>query len=311
MPPRRLILILLCITVLFGAGTTSVRAAQKRVAVVISQRIKPYVEAFAGFREESATRAEAEIKSYYLDKYTGSGRDRLAKIIGRDSFDLVVAIGPAATRFVWTHFPDPDTKKLYTMVLRPANLTSGAPDTCGIALDIPPETQLKALSCFLPSSHRVGILYNPDHNSSFLKDFVSKALAFDIEIVPMAVSSTKGINALLQENWRKIDTLLFIPDPTVIYESLVKHLIKQALLRRIPSVGFNRFFHENGASLTFVLDYKQTGKKTGRQALSILEGTDCAGPHLPEFTVHLNTKVTKYIGITTQPRQCPEFKVAP
>ena len=310
MPPRRLILILLCITALFGSSTSAL-ALEKRVAVVISQRIKPYVEAFAGFQEKSETSAETEIKSYYLDKYTGGGRDRLVKIIRRGRFDLVVAIGPAATRFVWTHFPGPDTKKLYTMVLRPANLTSGAPDTRGIALDIPPGTQLEALSCFLPSSHRVGILYNPDHNGSFLKNFISEARTFDIEIVPMAVSSTKGINALLQKNWQKIDTLLFIPDPTVIYESLVKHLIKQALLRQIPSVGFNRFFHENGAALAFVLDYKQTGKKTGCQALSILRGTECAGPHLPEFTVHLNTKITKYIGITAQPRQCPEFKVAP
>lgn len=39
-----------------------------------------------------------------------------------------------------------------------------------------------------------------------------------------------------------MDALWLIPDRTVISESIVKYVIKEAFLRKVPVIGYNRFF---------------------------------------------------------------------
>ena len=87
-----------------------------------------------------------------------------------------------------------------------------------------------------------------------------------------------------------MDALWLIPDRTVISESIVKYVIKEAFLRKIPVIGYNRFFYETGAALAFVFDYKELGQQCAKKALSILSGKNCLSTP-PLFHVWVNAGV--------------------
>ena len=86
-----------------------------------------------------------------------------------------------------------------------------------------------------------------------------------------------------------MNTLLFIPDSTVISEALLSHLVKEALLHRIAVVGYNHFFMEIGAVLAFKIDYKGVGALGAKLAGKVVSGSSCR-LHSPPFEVEWNQK---------------------
>jgi putative ABC transport system substrate-binding protein len=131
-----------------------------------------------------------------------------------------------------------------------------------------------------------------------------------LKIVPLEVSSKKNIPIVLQQHWEGLDALLLIPDRTVISESLVKYIIKQAISEGVAVVGYNRFFYESGAALAFVFDYKEIGEQTARLAFRILAGDVCERED-PIFHTWLNSRVIKTLGIQVAGDGCPGIEVGP
>jgi putative ABC transport system substrate-binding protein len=86
---------------------------------------------------------------------------------------------------------------------------------------------------------------------------------------------------------------------------VVQFLIKEALLRNIPVVGYNRFFYESGAALAMVFDYRELGGQTGRLVLRALRSNICQS-EAPDFHAWLNRKVLDKLGM-----EAPEALPAP
>ena len=148
----RVVLTVLCLIFFLCDSATAVENLSPKVAIVVSQHIRPYLEAVEGLRSGLARDSMAEIDEFDLEGFNGRGQDILAKDLTEGRFDLLIAIGPDAARFMWTKFPSQEVPKLYTMVLSPERIPGLSQSACGIPLRIPLKAQFEIIRSGLPSA---------------------------------------------------------------------------------------------------------------------------------------------------------------
>ena len=263
------------------------------VGIVVSRQIRPYLEALDGLTEILAG-AGARIQTVHLKD--DADPDRL---FGASPPALMVGVGPEATRLLWEAHGESGRRIIYAMVLNPESLMDGnsEADGCGVPLNIPVRHQLRAMAENLPGIQRVGILYDPAYNLDFFAEAEIGGPEFGLTVVPLPVSSRADIPRALRKDLDRLDALWMIPDRTVISESIVQYVIKEALLKNVPVIGYNRFFLESGAALAFVIDYKEIGRQTGRMVRTVLAGDGC-GRAVPAFESIRNDRVLDRMGWT-------------
>jgi len=268
-----------------------------QVALFVSKNIRPYVEAVDGLRDQLSELIEADVEVIMLDRYSEPARADLADQFIKDpDMDLVLAIGPEAAGFVWESFEGAIFSKVYAIILNPEKIINDVASAIGISLNIPPVVQLNAIRQGLSSVQRIGIFYDPFYNSDFYEKAIEAAFEVDVDLVPMKVSSRKDIPFLLEECWDSIDCVWLIPDRTVISESIAQHIIKQAVLKKVPVVGYNQFFYGSGAAMAFVFDYEELGRQSGDLVTDVLRQKN-DGSRVPVFNVWLNETVLEKLDI--------------
>lgn len=270
--------------------------SESNVAVLISRNIIPYVEAAEGLSSVIAEFERVNTEIFAYEDFTGKRKSFLVDKLAGESFDLYVAVGPEASRFLYGNFSEANASILYSMVLNPQEIFEPIENMCGVSLEIPVEMQLAQISYSTPEIKKLGLVYDPANNQEFFDEAEKAALLFDIEIIPLKVSERRNIPAALKSGYGFIDGFWLIPDRTVISESIIQYIIKEALLRKIPTIGFNKFFYESGAVLAFVFDYRNLGRQAGEMALNILAGNSC-GRRPPFFETWVNKRVADKLGI--------------
>ena len=280
------------------------------VAVVVSRHIRPYVEAEEGFRSAMVEAMKADVQVFYLEKPERSGRGDLARRLGSEKFDLFMAVGPDAARFVWDEIRSEGVPRLYCLVLNPEKLFVPARDVHGISLNIPVQVQVNIIGTALPGLKRIGLLYDPDHNARFFREVAEQAGLFGIRVVPLEVHSKKDIPSVLRRSWKGVDAVWLIPDRTVISETIIQYVIKEAFVRKIPLIGYNRFFYESGATLAFVFDYKELGRQCAIEARKILSG-EVPRNIPPIFQMWVNGRVAGKLGLKIPGNYTPPIVLGP
>ena len=280
-----------------------------KAAVIVSRNIRPYVEAAEGVETALRAGGRADVRIFFMKDTDREGEGLAARLL-KDDFDVWIAVGPDSAAFVWKRLPGDAALRVYCMVLNPEKVIGDGTDACGISLNIHAERQLEIISRGLPQVANPGILYDPRHNSAFVREAGERGVHSSISLRALAVSSRREIPTVLKRHWQEIDALWLIPDRTVISESVVQYLIKEALLRNIPVVGYNRFFYESGAALAMVFDYGELGVQTGRMALRALGGAGCR-PEAPGFHAWLNVKVLTKLGMEPPDALAAPLEVGP
>jgi len=301
-----LILSLFLITsIVYGA-----ERSEKRVAILVSLNIRPYIEAVEGLKKELSDRNPPGIDTFNMENYTDKNRDVLAESLANGKYDLCIAVGPEAFRYVQSiHFPE-KVLKIYTMVLNPDEITNLYEPMCGISLDIPAKTLMQIFSQAFPSLKRIGLLYDPKNNSEFVKQVTAEAAIKDLNIIPIEIPMRKEISTVLKANWMGIDGLWLIPDRTIITESLVPYIIKEAISNGVAVFGYNRFFYKNGAALCYILDYSEIGKKTAQLSLAMLNGSLCRNL-MPAYEIWYNPRILKILKIDMVTDPSSNIKITP
>jgi len=251
--------------------------------------------------------AGVRTRVFNLGKLDEKARVELFRGSGSKEFSLFVAVGPEAALSVWKGVGREGASKIYFMVLNPEKVFGSKKEDCGIALNIPVQTQVEMINRGLPSIKRLGLLYDPEFNSDFFRKAADAASSLGLTIIPLRVSSKKDIPSVLKREMKDLDALWLIPDRTVISEVIVKYLIKEAFLRKIPVVGYNRFFYEAGAALTFVFNYEELGQQCAQKALKILSGEDCHDTP-PLFHVWINEGVAEKLGLKLFDKYLPPVR---
>lgn len=293
---RRIFLVIVVCLVSFGATSAPGKEIRSpKVAVVVSRNIRPYVEAVEGLSVALSRDLDAKVEVFFLEKFEGKGRGDLSRRLVEEKFDLFVAIGPVSMQFVWSELESKEIPRVYSMVLHPEEGARAANTACGISLNIPVNIQIERISRAFPSMSRVGVLHDPAHNAAFVREASVKGFSCGLKIIPLRVLSRKEIPIVLGRHLKDLDGLWLIPDRTVISESLVRHIIKEAISEGVAVIGYNRFFYESGAALAFVFDYKELGEQTARLAIRALSGEGCEQDD-PGFHTWLNLRVMERLG---------------
>lgn len=262
------------------------------VGMLISREILPYIRMVNSLEE----RLESDSVRIYLDQagkpYSQNSRFQELR---PDDFSVMVAVGPEALALLlerrW-----PGTL-LYSMVLNPEQFDWGETAGHGISLNLDPWRQLNAINRVLPGIARLGVIFNPDKNRRwFDRARTVMTLIRGLELVPLEVRRRTEISGLFTPPGPKVDAILFIPDQTVISRSIITWVIKESLRLGIATCGFNRFFHESGAALSFVIDYERIGAEMAAMARAVITGQEVTSGG-PPFTIIMNRKVLESLDL--------------
>jgi len=281
-----------------------------KVAIVVSKNIRPYLEAVEGLEIGLAENPGVKTAMFNLEKLDDVERGELFGDKGVKEFALFVAVGPEAAQFLWKGIGKRDVPRAYCMVLNPEKVVGEKERGCGIPLNIPAQTQLTMISRGFPAVRRIGLLYDPAHNAQFFHQATVAGSLLNLTLVHLMVSSKKEIPSTLSRQWKEMDALWLIPDRTVISESIVNYLIKEAFLRKMPVIGYNRFFYEAGAALAFVFDYKELGRQCAQKARRILRREDCQDTS-PFFHVWVNERIVEKLGLKHPDAYSPPLELGP
>ncbi len=282
------------------------------VVIFVSKNIRPYVEAADGMYDKFAGLPGISIQKVFLDRLTEkAAADQAARIAADERVNLVAAVGPEAAAFVWNAFSGDFPSRIYAIILNPEKIIGSAGAAHGISLNIPPAVQLEMIQAGLPSLERLGIIYDPAINQEFFAGAAEAARQKNMDLVPITVSSPAEIPDVLGRSWEHIDGIWLIPDRTVISESIAQYIIKQAVLKKTPVIGYNQFFYDSGAALAFVFDYRDLGRQAAELAPELASGEMPEERRIPVFQVWLNSGVLKKLGISIPDDIYPPVRIGP
>jgi putative ABC transport system substrate-binding protein len=269
--------------------------ADQPVAVLLSREIAPYVDMVAGLE---AGLGNQPVQRFFLDEkgqpFTLVGRE---SILTPEKFSALVAVGPEALDYLQAHRALA-TPLFYAMVLNPQELLSPPAGTmsCGVALNLPTAVQFASLQQQLPTLRRLGILFDPANNQAWFDAARMSASQLNIELLPLQIRRTPERLELVGDFTRP-DALMFIPDKSIISQAVIQYVIKQAVLRRIPVVGYNQFFLDSGAALAFVINYRQIGQQVAQQIKTVIGGQECPFT-APAFELKRNPQVWQALDLS-------------
>ena len=268
------------------------------VGILISQEILPYLQMVQGLEEN----LEQPSTRIFLDK-TGKpySRENRLQELKPSGFEVMVAVGPQALSYLRDrHWPG---TVLYAMVLNPERFFWEGARVSGISLNLNPWKQLLTVARIFPEIKRLGILFNPAKNQKWFQQAKTVMTLKRLVLVPLEVNQRSDIPKLFTPPGPHVDAILFIPDQTVISKSMISYVIKESLRLGIATFGFNRFFYESGAALSFIIDYHKIGREMAYMVRTSAKGGHGASTG-PPFSVLLNRKAIKTLGIS-MPEQLP------
>jgi len=307
---RAVLLTASCLMLFWAFPGYGIPSQSVRVTIIASKYISPYLQAVEGIQTGLAEKSDITIEVFNLEKLDDKSRLELLEEEGPRDVSLFVAVGPEAARYVWERIRSERAIRVYCMVLNPEKVINEKERGCGVPLNIPVEAQMKMISGGFPTLRRLGLLYDPEHNAGFLSKAEATAPLLNLTVVPLTVQSKKEIPSTLERQWNHMDALWLIPDRTVISESIVAYLVKEAFLRKLPVIGYNRFFYDAGAAMAFVFDYRELGRQCAQKILKILSGEACRDAP-PLFHVWINGKVAERLGLRPSENYRPPLQLGP
>ena len=147
-----------------------------------------------------------------------------------------------------------------------------AANMTGVLLDIPADRQFKVIRTFLPTLHRVGVMYDQDKTAAKLKEAESRAVTHEFQLRGFPVENEKEVPQQLRSLLSESQALWLIPDSTVLTDESIRFILQSAIAKHIPVIGFSSEFTRVGALLSMSIDYGEVGRETGLLAKRIVNG---------------------------------------
>ena len=261
------------------------------VLVIQSLPIKPYEEAFQGFRSVCGEKiirvtgpdlSEAEISAKARRE-----RPNLILAIGMDALAKLKAIK--------------DTPIVYVMVLNPQTLTNNGENITGVSMNLAPEKQFGVLREILPQIRKIGIIFDQGKTGPYVGRVYNAAQLFGIELLTRQVRSSREALTALEAMAGKVDAIWLIPDTTVVNPTTVDFLLLSSIEKKLPVITFSEKYAEKGALLSLEVDAFQSGKQAGEIAGKILAGKNVSGIKGEDSrgsVMTVNLVVAKKLGIS-------------
>lgn len=279
--------ILLILITIFFLVPIFASADAFEVVAVKSSELKPYNDALEGFRKAcNCTVIEiTEVEGQSLPKQISRISPVAVLAIGTDAFKKVKSIK--------------DLPVIYTMVIPSEVDILLQENISGVSMDISPETCLKAMIEIFPGSKRIGLIYDPQHTGSFVKEAVGVSRNRGINIVSKIAHNLSDIPALIDGMQNKIDILWMLPDSTVVTPETFNYMLLFSFQNSVPVFTFSRKYVEMGALAALNIDPFDMGIQAGEIARRLSEGHEGAiRVYARKKVLIINNKIAKKLGIT-------------
>lgn len=204
----------------------------------------------------------------------------IAEKFVNDDADLILAIATPSAQAAYnaTQKSNKDIPILITAVTDPVeagivkSLENPGTNVTGTSDAAPMDTQFKLMKKLVPTSKKVGIIYNTSEVNSEVQVEEAKKLAgnYGIEIKTQGITSENEIPQALESILNKIDILYIVKDNMVA--SAMPIVTRKCFAKNIPVIGSESAHVKAGAVATEGIDYYKLGYQTGLKAVEILEG---------------------------------------
>ncbi len=197
----------------------------------------------------------------------------------------VVALGTDAlllVKEVQEQFdPSQRVPVVFSLVIDPVSLgvveseeRSGTRFT-GVVLTVPPQRQIRALLDVAPHAKRIGVLYNPNDDTSnrLISTAQESASKLGVELVLAHATNKEQIPTALQNLKGKVDALWLIPDPVCASPEPFGLILAFANEQKLPLLSFSDGFVRRGALVGVGVDFTEQGVLAGEQLIQVLQGT--------------------------------------
>ena len=268
--------------------------AGEKILAVQSASIKPYEEAFEGFKSVYASGHASGIERIILSDW--QERD-IAREISKTRPDLILAIGKDALSVAKAIRNIP---VVYAMVLNPEAMLSGQKDIRGVSMMIQPKSQLTALLNALPGIRNIGLLYDPDKSGHFVSEARNAAARMGLKLIAKEVKNSKDVPSALMDIQEQIDSFWMVPDTTVITPETVEFLLLLSFEKNIPVLTFSEKYLSLGALMATGVDPFDMGAQAGEMAKEILVGggtRNAQQAHARKMVVSTNLMIAGKLGI--------------
>jgi putative ABC transport system substrate-binding protein len=272
------------------------KAAAPEIVILKSSEIAAYDDAVKGFKATAPS--GALFTEYDLRGDIKLGKE-LARKIRASEPSLVVAVGLKAALAAKSEIVD--IPIVYMMILDPLKHHLNGANMTGTLLEIPVDRQLKLLHTFLPTTRKLGILYDPSKTSSKVKDAESQANANEFQLQRFPVNSEKEMPQQLRALLSTAEALWLMPDSTVLTDESIRFILESALARHVPVIGFSPEFTRLGALLSLSVNYGEVGRETGLLAKRILDGERLLPLNpvpIERLRITVNLKTARIFGMT-------------
>jgi putative ABC transport system substrate-binding protein len=263
------------------------------VAVLISREIEPYVQMVEGVEDVLALQP---VERFFLDDQgLPFSLSAAQKTLDGGDYSTIVAVGPEAMMYLKGKVEN--TPLAYGMVLNPWELFEQRRSLfCGVSLNLPIAGQLSAIRNYFPEVGKLGVFYDPQNNQDWFERAAVLAREVDLELVPLQVRKASSQLQIVGD-LDLPEAILFIPDKSIISKAIVQYVIREAYQRGKPVIGFNRFFYNSGAALSFIVDYERIGMQVGELVQSIAENGGCEFAIPPEFSARMNPDAWRVLAL--------------
>ncbi|MHC1697349.1 MAG: ABC transporter substrate-binding protein [Geobacteraceae bacterium] len=241
---------------------SAAEAAPQEILVVQNHKIKPYADAFSGFKSQVNTK-------YRGVDYVFRNSNGAVEYLSGKKPDLILAIGVDALQKVKNFSGVPI---VYLMVLNPAAIVREERNITGVSMTISPEKQLAAIHRVLPSARRIGLLYDPKKSASFVRRAQNVSKEFKIELLVKEVSQSRYVPTVLNSMKGAIDAFWMIPDTTVVTPDTIELMMLYSLENKIPVCTFSIKYLEIGALMSLDINATEMGRQAGDLSAKILSG---------------------------------------
>jgi putative ABC transport system substrate-binding protein len=274
-------------------------AQERKVSVVVSRSITPYLEALAGVQEalqSAGVHSTVDVHDIKGDRPEGV---RVASELTKRKPELIVTVGTEATQVVSEHTTH--TPIVFSMVVHAETLIAGDKPLVGASMEVPPLEQLRLLRALLPNARRVGLIYNPArHLPLAIERRREAARQLGLELAVEVANDVTEIPLRLRTLLPTIDAFWLIPDETTLAPEMVRHIMLETLRVRVPVLAPSWAFMEEGALLAVACDYRDVGRQAGEWAVQLLTRQPLGPTRVVEartIRLYLNLRIAKTLGI--------------
>ena len=122
----------------------------------------------------------------------------------------------------------------------------------------------------IPFANKWLVFYSKDLQKEYIETAIKFSAYYNIEINPVYASKKVNLNKIIEK--RDYNLFWFIPDPVYSSTYLISFILEKLIFLKKFSVGFNEFFYNSGATVSFKIDYKKTAELINKNLNSFKSG---------------------------------------